>query len=173
MLNHIPQSRKRPIVKLDPQHHVYAIRTVKKSESYNTLDYSAESYALVALIGNDWLCHRCLHKNFCLHRALFFNCWDSVDHLRDDILAVADTAMHIYKPQPTMRPSLHMYVNIPHWIDEGNDPTGHIVTFHVNRSKSHDGEMRFKCNCGAPPERCDHYVQFVNSKFNMPSRSPL
>ena len=173
MLNHLPQSRKRPIVKLDPQRQVYAIRTVKKSESYNTLDYSADSYALVALIGNDWLCHRCLHKDFCLHRALFFKCWKSVEHMGDGLLAVADRAMHIYKPQPTMRPSLYMYVNIPHWIDEGNDPTDHIVTFHVTPSKSHDGKMHFKCNCGKPPDRCDHYVQFVNSKFNMSSRSRL
>ena len=101
MLGHINQTRKRPIIQLDCQLPVYAMRLVKKIDSHDNISYSSKGYALLAQVGEKWFCHCCPNWEVCLHCALLYKCWRGIDHLRDQIQVDGNTTMHIYKPQPS------------------------------------------------------------------------
>ena len=93
--------RKRPIVLLDRQLRVYAMRLVKKVDSHDTISYSSKGYALLAKVGEKWFCHHCPNWELCLHHVLLYKCWEGIDHLSNQLQVDGDTTMHIYKPQPS------------------------------------------------------------------------
>ena len=166
MLGHMHQIRKQPIVLLDCQLGVYAMRLVKKVDAHDTISYSSKGYALLAKIGEKWFCHRCPNWENCLHILLLYKCWQGIVHLSDQLQVDGNMTTHIYKPQPSRR---KLYINLPDWIEGRNHPTV-MMTFMVTPSKSHNSRMNFKCSCGK--SRCLHYEQFMQSRFNTHSDSP-